>query len=542
MKQSRALLFLCVCFFVSHFSYSQTVQYPEFPVSIYRYAQDQRYSDHKSIVYVADVDESLLTTLFPVKPKKNTFNKGKEGEANIDSFRMSIGQELSRAGVEAQWGKEPDLAIVIIVNSFSASLINAGSFGTNTYSLSGKAKLAVMNSKKEPYLIKEVNISEQIQQDVNKLIKNSFTEELANQKAAENYSLMFQVIKRMAIRAEDTYMNSFKNRTVTLPSVYRAAKKYPELVFFDSLNSRLVADLNKKAVTDYKQFIVPYETEITTFINKEFPKGYDAKDIKVAGNSTLAFLYYLAYDTVKLKQSLDFLYENGTKFLGNRLEYTDRKPYQVEAAAYYSSLSAPKIRPDSTSGDVKAIFGGTEKSNEGWLVLEKGDTLKGKHIAQQMNGTIIDLDGSNKVLFEYTNEKGKTVRKSFKYGEVKTLCFNQRVFESHKFKPNMAQAGALSMDLLRARDYMLEVIYNSAKIKVYKDTYGNEPTNAVLFARPGEAELANQGKDWNKKKPEMMKEYFKDCPAVLTNLEKAGYDFNNEKGYVQMANDYATCK
>lgn len=555
MKWSPTLLFLGVCFFISSFSYSQTVQYPEFPVSIYRYAQDQRYSDHKSIVYVSDMDEALLTTLFPVKPKKNTFNKGKEGEANIDSFRISIGQELSKAGVEAQWGKEPDLAIVIIVNSFSASLINAGSFGTNTYSLSGKAKLAVMNGRKEPYVIKDVTISEQIQQDVNKLIKNSFTEELASQKAVENYSLLFQVIKRMAIRAEDTYMNSFKNRTVNLPSVYRAAKKYPELVFFDSLNSRLVADLNKKAVTDYKQFIVPYENEITTFINKEFPKGYDAKDIKVAGNSTLAFLYYLAYDTVKLRQSLDFLYENGTKFLGNRLEYTDRKPYQVEAAAYYSSLSEPKIKPestssidgtkvksDSTSGDVKAIFGGTVTSHDGWLVLEKGDTIKGKHIVRKMEGTIIDLDGANKVVFEYTNEKGKVVRKNFKYGEIKTLCYNQRVFESHKFKPNMAQAGALSMDLLRARDYMLEVIYNSAKIKVYKDTYGEEPTNAVLFARPGEAELANQGKDWNKKKPEMMKTYFKDCPAVLANLEKTSYDFSNEKGYVQMANDYTTCK
>ncbi|WP_315818730.1 hypothetical protein [Paraflavitalea speifideaquila] len=41
-------------------------------------------------------------------------------------------------------------------------------------------------------------------------------------------------------------MNAFKTRTITLPSVYRARKKYPELVFFDSLNSRLVADLNKK--------------------------------------------------------------------------------------------------------------------------------------------------------------------------------------------------------------------------------------------------------------------------------------------------------
>ena len=544
MKWRHTLPFLCLCFFISPFVYSQNVQYPEFPVSIYRYAQDQRFSEHKSIIYVPDIDDALMTSLFPMKPKARALNNGSKDNpySNVDSFRLSIGLELSKAGIESQWSKSPDLAVVIIVNSFSPSLISAGSFGTNTYNLTGKAKLAVMNGKKEMYLLKDVNLSEMVQQDVNKLIKNDFTNELANQKAVENYTLLFQALKKIATRAEDTYMNSFKNRTITLPSVYRAQKKYPELVFFDSLNSRLVADLNKKVVTDYKAFIVPYETEVTTFINKEFPKDYDLKDIKVAGHSTLAFLYYLAYDTVKLRQSLDFLYENGTKFMGNRIEYNDRKPYQAEAAAYYSSLGAPKISPDSTSGDVKAVFGGTEKSNEGWLVLEKGDTLKGKHIIEKMNGTMIDLDGKNKVIFEYANEKGKIVRKNFKFGEVKTLCFNKRIYESHKFKPNMAQAGALSMDLLRARDYMLEVIYNGDKIKVYKDTYGEEPTNAVLFARPGESELANQGKDWTKKKPEMMKEYFKDCAAVVATLDKTGYDFNTEKGYLKLAEDYSACK
>ncbi|WP_315818729.1 hypothetical protein [Paraflavitalea speifideaquila] len=49
-------------------------------------------------------------------------------------------------------------------------------------------------------------------------------------------------------------------------------------------------------MTEYKEFIIPYESEVTTFINQEFPKGYDTKDIKIAGQYTLAFLYYLTYD------------------------------------------------------------------------------------------------------------------------------------------------------------------------------------------------------------------------------------------------------
>ena len=534
MRQRYTLLSLCACIITS-FSFAQTVQYPEFTVPIYRYAQDQRYSEHKTIVYMADIDPQLATSLLPNKDKNKPFN--------VDSFRVSIIQELKKAGIDAQWAGTPDLNVVVIINSFSASPINTSAFNVTTYNLTGKGKLAILNGKQEMYTLKEIDISEMVQQDNNKPVKNGFTSELANQNAINNYTLLFNAIKKIVVRAEENYVNGYRTRTISLSNVYRAAKKYPELVFFDSLNTKLVAELNKKATTDYKSMAATYEADINTFISKEFPKDYDMKDIKVAGNYTLAFLYYLAYDSVKLKQSLDFLYENGTKFMGNRLQYNDRKPYQVEMNAYFSSLSAPKIRPDSTSGDVKSIWGGVEKSNDGWLVLEKGDTIKGKHIFQKLGGTMIDLDGANKVIFEYTNEKGKTVRKNFRFGEIRTLSFNQRVYENHKFKPNAKQEGALSMDLIRARDYLLEVVYASDKIKVFKDTYGEEPTNAVLFGRPGEKDLANQGKDWRKKQAEMLKDYYKDCAVVIEALDKTGYDFSTEKGYVKMAQDYSTaCK
>jgi len=535
MRQRYTLLSLCACILASSFSFSQTIQYPEFTVPVYRYAQDQRYSDHKSIVYMADVDAELGASLFPNKLKVKAFN--------VDSFRMSIIRELTKDGIQAQWGNTPDLNVAIIINSFSAKAINTSAFNVSTFNLTGKAKVAVLNGKGEMYTYKDTDLSEMVQQDNTKSIKNEFTSELANQEAINNYTLLYNAIKKMVLRAEGTYVSGYRTRTISLSNVYRAEKKYPDLVFFDSLNTKLVEELNKKTTTDYKQMVVPYETAITNFINKEFPKGYDAKDIKVAGNYTLAFLYYLTYDTVKLNQTLDFLYENSNKFLGNRIQYSDRKPFQTEIAAYYSSLSAPKIRPDSTTGDVRSIWGGVEKSSDGcWLVLEKGDTLKGKHILQKMGGTMIDLDGANKVIFEYENEKGKVVRKNFKFSEIKALSFNQRVFESHKFKPNMKQEGALSLDLLRARDYLLEVVYASGKIKVFKDTYGDEPTNAVLFSRPGEADLANQGKDWRKNPDEMMKNYFKDCPVVVETLGKTGYDLSSEKGYIKMAQDYSACK
>ncbi len=57
-------------------------------------------------------------------------------------------------------------------------------------------------ARKEVYTLKDVDISEQMQQDVNKLIKNAFTEDLANQQAITNYTLLFRVIQRLATRAE----------------------------------------------------------------------------------------------------------------------------------------------------------------------------------------------------------------------------------------------------------------------------------------------------------------------------------------------------
>jgi hypothetical protein len=140
------------------------------------------------------------------------------------------------------------------------------------------------------------------------------------------------------------------------------------------------------------------------------------------------------------------------------------------------------------------------------------------------------------------NEKGKTVRKSFKYGEVKTLNLGSHIYESYKFKPSFMQAKEISLDLLRAREYLLEVIFNSDKIKILKDTYGEDASRAIVFIRPGEVEVANSGKEWNNNnKKETMKTYFKDCAVVVETVEKDGYDFKKDEGYLKLAKDYSSC-
>jgi hypothetical protein len=289
--------------------------------------------------------------------------------------------------------------------------------------------------------------------------------------------------------------------------------------------------------------IAPYETELTAFMNKEFPKEYDMKAIKRGCYYDLAFLYYLAYDTAKLKETMNFLYDNSTKVFGSRIEYEARKPFADHVKAYYASVNEPKAVIDSSLLGIQQMESGlgVEKLTEGWLVLEKGDTLKGKQVIQKYSGSMMNLD-ANKLLFEYVNEKGRTVRKTFKYGEVKMLSVGNHVYESYKFKPSLSQAKELSFDLLKAREHLLEVIYNSEKIKILKDTYGDSPSEAIVFIRPGEEEVANSGKEWNKDRKLSMKTYFKDCASVVETVEKDGYNFKTDEGYLKMAKDYSTCK
>lgn len=511
---------------------AQTVQFPEFSVPIYRYAKDQRYSEHKKLTYVADINEQQGAALFPNKSK----------QYSRDAFIKSVLEELNKAGV-SMVTEGADLVVAIDVNSFSATALAAADLlGNANYNVAGSAKLVVMNKKAEPYFIKSLSLTTSTTLKSSELIKNSFTAELTSPKAIETYTLLIRTITGIAKSCDEDYASSYKTKTISLSNVYRARKKYPELLYFDSLNTRLVDDLNKKSVTDYKQMIAPYETELTAFINKEFPKEYDMKDIKKACYYDLAFLYYLAYDTVKLRETMTFLYDNSTKVFGSRMEYDARKPLADDLKAYYASLNSPKATIDSSLLGVQQMADGmgVEKLTDGWLVLEKGDTIKGKQVMQKYAGSIANLD-ANKLLFEYVNEKGKTVRKTFKYGEVKMLNVNNHVYESYKFKPSLSQVKELSFDLLKAREYMLEVIFNSDKIKILKDTYGDSPTNAVVFIRPGEEEVANSGKEWNKDRKGSMKTYFKDCASIVDTVEKDGYDFKTDEGYLKLAKDYSAC-
>lgn len=344
MKKTRLLKAVAIVLVLSNtMLQAQTLEYPSFTVSVFRQATDQRYSDHKLVLYIPHMEDKLLNSLLPVK----------SSQYNSDSFMISICGELVNAGINYRVSKT-DLSALLTIDEFSYTITAPTNMsGVTGYSVKGKGQLHLLDNNKNVLEQKAITISELIELKNEEIIKNNFTNALTNKKAVETYTLLARAYIRTFTECEDKYVSYWKKRPAVLTSFYKPEKKHPELSFFQSLNTRLVEDLNKKATTDYKTLIAPYEAEILAFMNKEWPKGYDIKKIKLAGHYTLAYLYYLAYDSAKLKESLDFLYENSNKFLGNRIQFNERKPLLTELEAYGSSQSAPKIGSNAAAAGGK---------------------------------------------------------------------------------------------------------------------------------------------------------------------------------------------
>ncbi|MBW8684594.1 hypothetical protein [Chitinophaga rhizophila] len=508
---------------------AQTVSYQEFTAPVYRFAEDQRFSDHKKVFYLADLDKPLLESLLSSSANK---------EAAVDQFRVSIMQELSRTGIRST-ADGGDLTVAYLVDKMNLSPVNNAGFGV-TYSVEGIIREVVMNRKGEPYANKTHKISKQETLSTADQISNEFTKMLTNGKAVDVYRVAFKNIRRLAAETEKTYVNGYQTQTFSLPFIYRAKKKYPEFMVLDSLNESLVNTLKKKETTDYSNIIKPYEQQYLQIAGQQYPADYNLKQIKVAAYSQLSFLYYLAYDTVNLKNALDTLYANSSKFLGTRADYELRGSLAKELRGYYATVNERKYPLDSSSGEIRSDMFSTEKLSDGWILLNQGDTIKGRYIDEHFKGTMIDLDAGKYVKFEII-EKEKARRKNYKLADVNSFGFLGKTYEIHKFKPVFEQNNAVGLDMLRSKNYPLQVIYSSPKIRILKENFGEGATNAIVFIRPAEEEVANQGRDWFKKKEEMMKEYFKDCPEMIAKI--GNYDFKTEAGYIKMAEDYTnSCK
>lgn len=529
MNKRSLYFFISILFLSLQSTTAQTLTYSEYTAPIYRFAEDQRYSEHKKIFYLADLNKGLLETIVTSSTPQETA---------LDQFRISIINELTKSGLQVT-SDSGDLNVAYIVDKMNISPVNNAGFGV-TYSVDGTIREVVINKKGELYTSKTHQISNQETLATADQISNEFTKLLINNKAVDIYRVIFKNIKKLAFQSEKTFANSYQNKYFSLPVIYRAKKKYPELAVIDSLNDALVAALKEKKTTDYSNFIKPYEQSYLQMLGQEYPKDYNPKPIKVAAYSELSFLYYLAYDTVKLKNTLDTLYVISSKFLGSRTDYDFRASLMKELKGYYATSKERKFPLDSFTGEIRSGFFSTEKLSDGWILLSKGDTIKGRYIDERMAGSMVDLDAGRFVKFEII-EKEKPVRKNYKLSDVISFGIMNKTYEVHKFKPVFEQNNSVGLAMLRSKSYPMQVIYSSPKITILKENLWEDATNAVVFIRPNEEEVANQGRDWFKKKDEMLKEYFKDCPDMVSKI--GTYDFKSDASYIKMAEDYTnSCK
>ncbi|NML41999.1 hypothetical protein HHL17_32740 [Chitinophaga sp. G-6-1-13] len=534
MKKQLVLLAAGALALVSQQGLSQTVTYVNYKAPVFRHATDQRFSNHRQIFFMADINPALCNQIVSSAIKKDS------AQAIFQRAAAEEFEKLKYSTVKDSL----DMSVAIMVRDLDITPYQGagglGSFNTGTtYTVNGNVTEYVFNKSGEPYVQRNIKLPGTVTLTEADAIVTPFNKVLANNKSVDMYRVMMKCVKQIALERKKVLADDFYEEEISLPIIYRAKKKYPEFAAIDSLNEVLINELKKKDTKDYTALVKPYEKTYQQMLQQEYPKDYNLKPIKITAYSQLAYLYYLASDTVNLKITMDSLYANSYKFLGARTDYDARGPLMKTLTGYYASANARKYPLDSTTGQVRDKMFSTQKLAEGWILLTEGDTIKGHHIEEKFAGSILNLDAGIYIKYEITNEKGKQVEKSYKINNIKSFGYLNRLFEVHKFKPTFLQSKALSFDMLKAKSYPVEVIYNSPKIKILKENYGDEPTNMILFIRPGETEVANQGRDWEKKKDEMLKEYFKDSPAVLSKLTSNSYDLKTEKGYLQLAQDYS---
>src|SRR5688500_10018492 len=223
MKKARLLKAVAMCILFSNtLLQAQTLEYPSFTVSVFRQATDQRYSDHKLVLYVPHMEDKLLNSLVPVKSK----------QYNSDSFMISICGELVNAGINYSVSTT-DLAALMTMEEFSYTVTSLASMsGVTGYSVTGKAQLYILDYDRKILEKKTIIITELIELKNEEIIKNNFTKELSKKKAIETYTLLARTFIKAFTEFEDKYVTFWKKRPAVLTSFYKPEKKHPELSFF----------------------------------------------------------------------------------------------------------------------------------------------------------------------------------------------------------------------------------------------------------------------------------------------------------------------
>ncbi|WP_146616230.1 hypothetical protein [Chitinophaga dinghuensis] len=541
-------------------SSAQTVIYDKFTTPIYRRASNQRFSNYKNIYYRVQVDSN---TIFSMVDKKFLGDQASRNNV-LKVFNESMQEELKKSSLNPATDAQPDLIVDCNLTGFSskesinsATGLNTGAAFKKDYEVEGAYRTTVRNMSGKVYYDKSITLSSKRAIPDGEKVTGAFNAFIIGSPsfytgtAYSNYRVLMNVIKEKITDHQEEVVNRYVEKTISLPYIYRASKKYPELTVIDSMNNALVKELKLKNATDYAQLIQPYEAAYLQLLQKSFPENYERRPINAATYCSLVFLYYLSYDKDKMQTALDSLYNYSSKALGMRGDYNAAKLFKDELEAYFASVNVPKYRVGEREGEqaqvTQTVTNTTTTSTStpqatttvslaavrpavqgSWIELSNGDTIRGRYVPMKGMGSVISFNMSTVLTFESNGEA-----KNYKLSEVKSFAKNGRLYVVYKYKKPTGPG---------KKELAFEVLYSSDKIKVVKENFEEHPSNQVLFIRPGEADLLNPDKGFVSDRSKTLRQYMQDSPAVLKKLDEKVYDFEKEESLVQVAIDYTNSK
>jgi hypothetical protein len=297
------LLLICTSFFNG--LTAQKASYDEHACSYFVYPYDQKFRNYKSASYNI-VIEPLVVDAFSNKNAKIA-----------DTFHTAFQDALIIKELEQKAANGDFKVFIDVRRLYISNTVNDDFWDTRTSVLQPSVTLRVTDRKN--VTVYERSYEEQVTinfkpREVLKL-KGTLPLDATNELRAKVYVLKNFIGKVIGL-FKDKYVAARETNLLKLPFVYRAKKKYPQYVYFDSLNIALKDTLEKVNLRDYRALIKPFIERLKQGSGNVTDDG--DKTIKQLTHEMLANLYLIAQDYDNFKINYDAAYELAPKLFGIR--------------------------------------------------------------------------------------------------------------------------------------------------------------------------------------------------------------------------------
>jgi hypothetical protein len=295
------LLLICASFFTG--LSAQKASYEDYACSYFVHPYDQKFRDYKSASYNI-VIEPLVVDAFSNKNAKIA-----------DTFHTAFNDALIIKELEQKTANGDFKVFIDVRKLYISNTVNDDFWDTRTSVLQPSVTLRVTDRKN--VTVYERSFEEQVTVNFKPRavlkLKGTLPLDGANELRAKVYVLKNFIGKVIGL-FKDKYVASRETNTLTLPFVYRAKKKYPQYVYFDSINIALKDTLEKVNLRDYSALIKPFVERLKQGSGNATDDA--DKTIKQLTYEMQANLYLIAQDYDNYKINYDAAYQLAPRVFG----------------------------------------------------------------------------------------------------------------------------------------------------------------------------------------------------------------------------------